>query len=112
MNEKLLPDALAHKYGFVADTEVHPNGKWKITAWRHKTIPKPTKAQAQIAIEEYELFIQSEEFKDLKLSQKLDADPIYQVLIDRIFDLSPESDRVKFDNKLKNDLEDKIGRGI
>lgn len=56
-NPKLLPDALEWKFGACADTAVHADGKFEITAWRHKTEPKPNKAKAKEIIEEYEQYL-------------------------------------------------------
>lgn len=56
-NPKLLPDALAWKYGHCADTAVHANDTFEITAWRHETKSKPTKAKCKEIIEEYEQYL-------------------------------------------------------
>lgn len=54
MNWMNLPDAIVFKWGNCADTlGVDPETAW-ITAWRHPTIPQPTREQLEQAIIEYE----------------------------------------------------------
>ncbi len=48
-----LANALAWKYGFIANTKEGADGKMVITSWRHATIPEPDEAQLLIDIDEY-----------------------------------------------------------
>lgn len=79
----MLALAIEWKYGFVASTgQVDPsdekeNPVMEITAWRHKTISKPSKAQLATDIQEYQDYLADKEEKKVVL------DTAKQVIKDR-----------------------------
>lgn len=101
MNMKLLPDALEWRYGSCASTAVTSNKKFKITAWRHKSIPKPSDKECKDLVTEYEKYLKTDEYENIKINRELN-NPVFEVLLELIFELSSETSMDSFMEKVRD----------
>lgn len=67
-----LAEVIEWKYGPVAGTiqvdikDKKPNPKMKISSWHHPDIKKPSTAQLEKDFAEYEVYLKSKEYKELR----------------------------------------------
>lgn len=106
MNMNLLADAIAWKYGCCADTAVESDGKFKITAWRHKSISKPSDKECKGLVKEYEAYLKTDKYENIKIDIEFN-NPVFKTMIELIFELSSETDMEVFMGKVRNKYKEK-----